>query len=266
MVDDNLKPAQIITLPEYSNQHDHNHSQVVVGLTGSVSFDIEGSEKIIGPGQGCIIPSTSIHRFLSVNEESKVLILNKNLDEAQQSYIQTKLIDNLATKHFFQLDVQIQQLIQMLINEIESTPADSVIAKSCSDTILALLEKHSSALDNSHKMVRLDIDAINRIIDANLAGKISVAQLAAVAYLGESQFYHRFKQQMGMTPHQYVMNRRIEWVKMLIEEQRYSLGQISEYCGFSSQSAMSTNFSNVVHLTPSSYRKLHAVKHLSKGS
>lgn len=102
----------------------------------------------------------------------------------------------------------------------------------------------------------MNIDLLDRYIHQHLASKISVSDLAASAFLGESQFHLVFKAQVGITPHQYVLNKRIDMAKKLIKEGQYSLGHIAELIGFSDQSVFTHTFTRLVELSPSQYRKL----------
>ncbi|WP_369686637.1 helix-turn-helix transcriptional regulator [Photobacterium leiognathi] len=72
--------------------------------------------------------------------------------------------------------------------------------------------------------------------------KISVAELASLACVSKSQFYSLFKQQIGVTPHQFVLRKRLELAKKLISEQAMPLSQVAQLCGFSSQSSFCQSF------------------------
>ncbi|MGR5456537.1 AraC family transcriptional regulator, partial [Vibrio alfacsensis] len=110
------------------------------------------------------------------------------------------------SKTYFQLDIQIQKLIQMLVAEMKSSPDDLLLSRACNDTVVALLQRHISDLKTSLRDSRFDLEQIDRYIEQHLCHKISVAQLAGSVFLGENQFHMLFKEQIGITPHQYVLN------------------------------------------------------------
>lgn len=60
---------------------------------------------------------------------------------------------------------------------------------------------------------------------------------------------------MGITPHQYVLGKRIDMARELIEQGHLSLGQIAEFTGFSSQSTFTHTFTRLQGLSPSQYKK-----------
>lgn len=250
------KPAQVITLPSYMERHQHNYTQIVIGLSGRAEFDVEGEINLIGPGQGCIVRASSEHRFGGIGL-SDILVLNFleiNQPDPQVSHL---LEDLLAEEVYFQLDFQIQQLIQMLVQEIKSSPDDLLLCRACQDTIIALLHRHIKKFEMYKKGHRLNMDLIDRHIHQYLTTKITIADLAACSFLGESQFHLLFKAQVGMTPHQYVLMKRMEEAKRLIKEGQYSLGNIAGMIGFSDQSVFTHSFTRIVGMSPSRFRKQH---------
>lgn len=138
---------------------------------------------------------------------------------------------------------------------MHASPDDLLLSRACNDTVMALLHRHISALQVSRKESRFDLEAIDRYIERHISYKISVAQLAGSVFLGESQFHSLFKEQLGITPHQYVLNKRIDMAKQLIEKGHLSLGQMAELSGFSGQSTFAHAFLRLQGLSPSQYKK-----------
>lgn len=249
------KPAELITLPSYMECHDHSYTQVVIGLKGQAEFEVNGYGNLVGPGQGCVVTSGSGHAFGGVVGQSDILVLNMPLANNDDPLMLQKLNALNDRDTYFQLDGQIQKLIQMLVAEMQSSPEDLLLSRACNDTVIALLHRHMSSFETLRKESRFDLDAIDRYIEQNLSHKISVAQLAGSVFLGESQFHNLFKEQMGITPHQYVLGKRIDMAKQLIAQGNLSLGQVAELTGFSGQSTFTHTFSRLQGISPSAYKK-----------
>lgn len=144
----------------------------------------------------------------------------------------------------------------MLVQEMQNSPEDMLLSRACGDTVLALLQRHISAFETHRKESRFDLDAIDRYIEQHISSRISVAQLAGSVFLGESQFHMLFKEQMGITPHQYVLGKRVDMAKHLIEQGRLTFGQVAELSGFSNQSTFAHTFSRLQGVSPSQYKKM----------
>lgn len=249
------RPAELITLPSYMNCHDHSYTQVVIGLKGMAEFDVNGRGSYIGPGQGCVVTSGSDHAFGGVVEQSDILVLNLPLPRNDDPLMLQRINELSRSDLYFQLDAQIQRLIQMLVHEMQASPEDLLLSRACNDTVIALMQRHISGLEAPRYESRFDLEALDRYIEQNLNCRITVAQLAGSLFLGESQFHCLFKEKMGVTPHQYVLGKRIDRAKALIQQGNLTLGQIAELIGFSNQSVFTHTFTRLQGISPSHYKK-----------
>ncbi|ANU39198.1 Thermoregulatory protein LcrF [Vibrio scophthalmi] len=249
------RPAELVTLPSYMDCHDHSYTQIVIGLKGQAEFEVNGYGNLVGPGQGCVVTSGSGHAFGGVIGQSDILVLNMPSASHQDPLMLQKLNELNQADVYFQLDGQIQKLIQMLVAEMHASPEDLLLSRACNDTVMALLHRHISSLQVNRKESRFDLEAIDRYIERHISYKITVAQLAGSVFLGESQFHSLFKEQLGITPHQYLLSKRIDMAKQLIEKGHLTLGQVAELSGFSGQSTFAHAFSRLQGISPSQYKK-----------
>jgi transcriptional regulator GlxA family with amidase domain len=98
---------------------------------------------------------------------------------------------------------------------------------------------------------RLDLVALDRFIDHHLGERLRVADLAAQACLSETHFSERFRQSTGVSPWQYVMRRRLESARHLVQQSGLPLSEIAARTGFTSQSALSRACRQAVGHPPS---------------
>lgn len=249
------KSAEHITLSTEIAGHAHDYMQVVIGLKGHVEFDVNGYRNRITPGQGCIVSPTSVHIFGGVDKPSDIFVLNVDLEHLHSVSVKDKVYRLSESDCYFGLSSQTVHLINLLASEVRTSPDDSLLCQSCSHTVLALLTKHSQPFQSYTHAGRLNIDVIDGYIARHLHRRVSVSQLAGSVFLSESQFFNQFKKQTGMTPHQYVLIKRINQAKHLLESSNYSLNHISDITGFSGQSAFTHAFSRYEGISPSQYKK-----------
>jgi AraC-like DNA-binding protein len=123
-----------------------------------------------------------------------------------------------------------------------------------------LLTKHS-VLGPAPKMHRIptfnsrEIGRIVDYIDANLPCNMSVAELAGLVGLGRTQFCSRFRATTSMTPHQFVITKRIGKARKLLADPRIDYMFVAELCGFASWSHFISTFKRAMSLTPHEYRQ-----------
>lgn len=93
-------------------------------------------------------------------------------------------------------------------------------------------------------------------IQSNLEEDLSVATIADAVAMSSYRFAFLFRESMGVTPHQYVMEQRIERAKRLLIETDFPLAEIGYRLGFGSQSHFTSVFRKFTNLTPKQYRQL----------
>jgi AraC family transcriptional regulator len=91
-------------------------------------------------------------------------------------------------------------------------------------------------------------------VDAHLNQDIKLADLAVLLNISESHLSHRFKQLIGMTPYQYLLQQRIERAKQLLKAGDRSIMDIALMCGFNSHSHLSKQFRQLTGTTPKAFR------------
>jgi AraC family transcriptional regulator len=92
-------------------------------------------------------------------------------------------------------------------------------------------------------------------INDNLGRNISLAEIAANVEMSPFHFARMFKRSMGLAPHQYVLEQRIDRAKTLLSETALSLTEIAYRLGFASQSHFTAVFRRLTSTTPEAYRK-----------
>jgi AraC family transcriptional regulator len=92
-------------------------------------------------------------------------------------------------------------------------------------------------------------------IQDNLAQEISLNTIAE--YLGMSHYYfcRLFKQSMGISFHQYVIQQRVERAKQLLRQGKMKISDIAIVCGFSHQSHLNRHFKRLTGVTPKIFLK-----------
>ncbi len=97
--------------------------------------------------------------------------------------------------------------------------------------------------------------AVIEYIEEHLEASPTLEQMAAVAHLSPYHFARQFKAAAGLPPHQYVIMRRVERSKHLLQSGgEDSLAEIAAHTGFSDQSQLSRHFKRLVGVTPGQFR------------
>jgi AraC family transcriptional regulator len=97
--------------------------------------------------------------------------------------------------------------------------------------------------------------AVVEYIDEHLDTGPTLEQMAAIARLSPNYFVWQFKRATGLPPHQYVIARRVERAKQLLQtESNFSLAEVAALAGFCDQSQFSHHFKRLIGVTPGRFR------------
>lgn len=95
-----------------------------------------------------------------------------------------------------------------------------------------------------------------RAMHQDISKTKTIAQLAKIAALSRTVFFHRFKLTVGVTPMEYQVAWRMTVAKDLLKTQLYSMTQIAERVGYKSASAFSFAFTNYTGTSPSTFKNM----------
>ena len=100
-----------------------------------------------------------------------------------------------------------------------------------------------------------NIQAVLDYIEENYREELFLKELAARAGYSLSRFKSKFKEEVGMTPANFITFRKLEYAKELLEHTDYPVTQIALDAGFSSSNYFCTVLKKLSNHTPSEYRQ-----------
>jgi len=92
-------------------------------------------------------------------------------------------------------------------------------------------------------------------MDREYAKPLNVESLARDALMSPGHFSRQFKAAYGESPYSYLMTRRIERAMDLLRRDEMSVTEVCFAVGCSSLGTFSTRFTELVGMSPSTYRK-----------
>jgi AraC family transcriptional regulator len=158
--------------------------------------------------------------------------------------------------HFATSDGLVLQIGLALKGVLENNPQGSrLYAETMANALAVHLLQHYSArqpiLRNyngglSRHQLRQVIDYINGHLDRDLG----LAELAKIVQMSPHYFTRLFKQSTGLTPHQYVIHRRVERAKELLLNGELTIAEVAYSVGFANQSHLNRHLKRRLGVTP----------------
>ena len=96
---------------------------------------------------------------------------------------------------------------------------------------------------------------VTEYMEDHLAEKIAIADLAALLGLTRFHFIRSFQHSVGLPPHQFLIRRRIERAREILNDDTLSIADVADRSGFRGTVQLARAFQRVVGTTPSRYRR-----------
>ncbi len=104
---------------------------------------------------------------------------------------------------------------------------------------------------------------IQRVLEViNMGGHFQFPNryLAKQANMSENNMHRLFKREIGHSPHQYLLQRRIAAAREMLLDSNLPISEIARLCGFSDRYHFSRSFKAMLGVPPASCRKLNPQK------
>jgi AraC family transcriptional regulator len=119
-----------------------------------------------------------------------------------------------------------------------------------------ILSPRQPAVRRHATLSRARLGAVIDYLEEHLDGSPSLAQMAVHAGLSPTYFASQFKRSTGLAPHQYLIQRRVERAKQMLQaKDDLSLVEVALRAGFSDQSQFSLHFKRLVGITPGQFKR-----------
>lgn len=145
-----------------------------------------------------------------------------------------------------------------LINEIEHKEFNyEIVCKSVLTLFITHIIRSTTSLlfvEESQEKLNLECIKIKNYIDSHYSQNITLDYLSDLSYMNKFHLVHTFTKQIGISPINYVINKRIQEAKNLLATTNYSIRDISSIVGFSNSSYFSQMFKRISGITPKNYR------------
>ncbi|WP_032122967.1 AraC family transcriptional regulator [Clostridium amazonitimonense] len=250
--------------------HYHEFNKIVVFISGSVTYFIEGKSYKLKPWDLLFISSNEVHRpIISAKEPYERIVLwvnSKFLEMHNSSNSNLLSCFELSSKeklNLLRLNAEnikiIKNTLFSLENAINSKDFGSSILKNALFIeLMVYLNRLFLTRDINEKEMDVEydhtIEAILGYINENLTEDLSIESISSRFYINKYYLMHKFKDQTGYTLHSYIQQKRLISAIALIKK-GLPITEVSIECGFKDYSSFVRAFKKNFGLSPKKYYK-----------
>lgn len=230
-------------------------------ISGKGTFIFDGTETLVSAGDIIITPDNSTHSVIaSKSDEINFCYMGFNFKDSC-SEIARRFFGILKDRQICKkISRDIYDYFKNAMTEIyRRQEFDKLLIKTYLYQIILLASRSSDNEKTEYEKTAVKtgmgqpIYLIIKYIDRNIEMPLSVSGIAES--LGYSTYYisHLFKSKMRITLQEYIVNQKIERAKKLMQDNRYTITQISERLSFLNIQSFSRSFKRVTGVSPTKY-------------
>lgn len=245
--------------------HYHDFHKILILLSGQGTYAIEGQRYALQPGDVVVLGSGTVHRpeFGSgMPYERMILYFSPDF---LRFFSQESDILSMLEEHSGFVVRTAEPKRRLLLEQFEQMEKElaggecgnRLIVQSCILRLLAELGRIRFGLEDTHPEKQLPKDEkirnVLQFIGAHLTEPLDVERLARSCFLSKYYFMRRFKEELGVSVHRYILEQRLMLAKSLLDNGKNA----TEACygsGFRSYSAFSRDFASLFGSTPTGRR------------
>ena len=248
--------------------HHHDFSKIVILIDGDLTYYIEGKAYILKPWDILFVNKNEIHKpvvnpnkyyeriviWLNPDFMAKYAQGNNNLLKCFEVAIKNNY--NLLRLNMKSIDI-IKNLIQDIQNCNNSNEFGSEILKESLFVQLMVLMNRlflNSEKNRDIEDIQYDktIEGVLNYINSNLENDLSIDTIASEFFISKYYLMRKFKNQIGSSIHNYVVQKRLILARSLISD-GLSMSSVCSRCGFNDYSSFVRAFKKVYGVSPSNY-------------
>lgn len=220
-------------------------------------------EWIVHKGDSIFIPAgQSTYWYCQGSDTCSALYIHVSPKLVEQIAEASEIdIDQISlVSDFIKQDLHMKHIAMLLLDELQSGGVmGQLYIESLTQVLVIHILRHYSTraqiiTSDNKTLTGAQLQQALDYIHTHLDQDLSLVQIAEVINISPTYFASLFKSTTGNSPHQYVIQQRLERAKMLLSKTDLAISDIALQVGFSSQSHLTQLFKRFTGMTPRQVR------------
>ena len=248
--------------------HHHDFSKIVILIDGDLTYYIEGKAYILKPWDILFVNKNEIHKpVVNQNKYYERIVIWLNPDfmakYAQGNNDLLKCFEVAIKNNYnlLRLNMKSIEVIKNLIQDIQNCNnsnefGSEILKESLFVQLMVLMNRLFLNSDKNRDIedIQYDktIEGVLNYINSNLENDLSIDTIASEFFISKYYLMRKFKNQIGSSIHNYVVQKRLILARSLISD-GLSMSSVCSRCGFNDYSSFVRAFKKVYGVSPSNY-------------
>lgn len=248
--------------------HHHDFSKIVILIDGDLTYYIEGKAYILKPWDILFVNKNEIHKpVVNPNKYYERIVIWLNPDfmakYAQGNNDLLKCFEVAIKNNYnlLRLNMKSIEIIKNLIQDIQNCNnsnefGSEILKESLFVQLMVLMNRLFLNSDKNRDIedIQYDktIEGVLNYINSNLENDLSIDTIASEFFISKYYLMRKFKNQIGSSIHNYVVQKRLILARSLISD-GLSMSSVCSRCGFNDYSSFVRAFKKVYGVSPSNY-------------
>ena len=167
------------------------------------------------------------------------------------------LLDGIKSEPFSVRFQNTEKVLQNFKNSVDAfrkanNHSNLTIIKSLYEIILLLKKEYGKNYIPSEKILLIK-PALDMMNSNYFKNDLTVENLSEICGISVAYFRRIFTEKFGISPKEYIINRRIDYAKKLLLSEQFSVSEIAEMCGYAEPCHFSREFSKRTGSVPNKY-------------
>lgn len=225
-----------------SPSHGHDFHQLILPISGDLILEVEGDQAKVNNDIVAFVSASNKHSFIA-EQENRFILANIPL-------VWRDTLRELP--RFLKLTPTVKSYIYFISCQLQDTAVSALNQEQILVMLLDLISKPLSTSEQIDKRILL----AKTFLDDHVAASVSLEQVAMAAHLSVRQLSTLFKEQLGLTPLNYVREQRMKKALILLTQSTLPITTIAESVGYQNLSAFSDRFKKHFGRSPRIYRQI----------
>ena len=235
------------------NASDHDIAWEISSEDGTKQVLMEPNQIFFNPANVPFSRYTADHyEFLLVLIEPEKMVSSASIVSNKCTF----------TEGYHIKDPNLEYIFKLLLSEIQAGNQNGKLFLENIVSVLAFhfvknysKEQPAELIENVNGFTSKELEKALYYIDKNMSENYKIENLAEEFGVSKFNFIKRFKSSTNVTPHQFIIKKKLERSKNLLKEDSLSLTDITYMLNFSDQSHFSNSFKKMYGMTPREFRK-----------